>query len=57
MKHMNKVNCPNCDKELIRLAPFNDEDCYEIFDFGCDDCDIAITVWVNKNNLEEKETD
>ena len=37
---MNKINCPKCEKELIRLEPF-DEDVYE---FWCDDCNLTITI-------------
>ena len=45
---MNKCNCPNCDKELIRLEPFE----IGIYDFWCDTCNIDITITKN-DELEE----
>ena len=45
---MKKYNCPVCDKELIRLAPFEEG----VYDFWCDDCDIDITITKN-DEVEE----
>lgn len=51
---MRKCNCPYCDKELIRLEPFEPGK----YDFWCDDCDIDITIINNKETeeLNEKES-
>ena len=40
---MKKANCPNCDKELIKL---NFAKHYH--EFWCDECDIDIKIWENK---------
>lgn len=44
---MKKLNCPKCDKELIRLEPFEPG----LSEFWCDACDIDILVY---ENTEEK---
>ena len=41
---MKKFNCPMCNKELIRLKPFENG----IYEFWCDKCNIDITI--TKNN-------
>ena len=46
---MKKYNCPCCEKELIRLEPFEDG----IYDFWCDEYNIDIQII--KNNEIEKE--
>lgn len=47
---MKRMNCPFCNKELIRLEPFEDG----IFEFWCDNCDVDIAV--TKNVLYNKGT-
>ena len=42
---MKKMNCPFCNKELIRLEPFEDG----IFEFWCDNCDVDIAVTKNQD--------
>jgi hypothetical protein len=39
-----KINCPICNKELIRLEPFEKG----IYEFWCDDCDTDIVITKNK---------
>lgn len=50
----NKLYCPNCNKSLIRLEPFEDG----ISEFWCDKCNIDIRIEDN-NEIEntEKEND
>lgn len=40
---MKKCNCPFCNKELVRLEPFE----AGIYEFWCDNCDADITVEKN----------
>ena len=44
---MKKFNCPVCNKELIRLEPFEKG----IYNFWCDHCNIDIVI--TKNNEVE----
>ena len=37
---MTKYNCPKCQKELIRLEPYEDG----IYYFWCDDCKLNIVI-------------
>lgn len=41
---INKVNCPKCGKELIRLEPFEEG----IYEFWCDEDNIDITIEENE---------
>ena len=41
---MKKYNCPECDKELIRLEPFEEG----VYEFWCDTCNIDIVIYKNK---------
>lgn len=41
---MNKINCPKCGKELIRLEPYEEG----VYEFWCDDCNLDITVTNNE---------
>ena len=49
---MKKFNCPVCNKELIRLEPFEKG----VYAFWCDDCNIDIVVTKN-DEVEEAEKD
>ena len=40
---MKKCNCPKCNKELIRLEPFENG----VYEFWCDTCDIDIEITQN----------
>lgn len=46
---MKKCNCPVCNKELIRLEPFEKG----VYEFWCDECNIDITV-IKNNEMEEQ---
>lgn len=46
---MKKNNCPVCNKELIRLEPFEKN----VYEFWCDDCNIDIVI--TKNNKADEE--
>lgn len=48
---MKKYNCPCCERELIRLEPFEDG----IYDFWCDKCNIDIQIIKNKEIEKENE--
>lgn len=37
---MKKINCPACNKELIRLEPYK----VGIYKYWCDDCNLDITL-------------
>lgn len=55
-----KHNCPVCEKELIRLEPYEDTSCYVWFEYWCDNCNIDISIRAPKklfNSLKEKEND
>ena len=43
-----KMNCPICNKELVRLEPYKDS----VYNFWCDDCntDIVITRKITLND-------
>ena len=41
---INKINCPKCGKELIRLEPFEEG----VYEFWCDECKIDITIEENE---------
>ena len=41
---INKINCPKCGKELIRLEPFEEG----VYEFWCDECNIDITIEENE---------
>lgn len=45
---MKKLNCPVCNKELIRLEPFTKG----VFEFWCDDCNIDICI-IKNNEIEQ----
>lgn len=42
---MKKFNCPVCNKELIRLEPFENG----VYEFYCDDCNIDIEIIDNNH--------
>ena len=42
---MKKINCPKCDKELIRLEPYEEG----VYEFWCDICNIDITIEENED--------
>lgn len=46
---MKKCNCPKCEKELIRLEPFEDG----VYYFWCDDCKLNILI-TDKNKTDKK---
>lgn len=46
---MNTIYCPTCNKQLIRLEPYEDGDTE--YEFWCDNCDIDIKI--TKNAREE----
>ena len=46
---MKKCNCPVCDKELIRLEPFEEN----VYEFWCDNCDIDIIITKNDETDED----
>lgn len=52
---MKKLNCPVCNKELLRLEPFEEG----VFEFWCDDCNIDITITKNDevDSIDQKETE
>lgn len=50
---MKKCNCPECNKELIRLEPFEDG----VYDFWCDNCDIDITITKNDETKDYSDSD
>ena len=41
---MKKINCPVCNKELVRLEPFEEN----VYEFWCDDCDVDIVITRNE---------
>lgn len=41
---MNKINCPKCGKELIRLEPYDE---FAVYEFWCDNCNLDITILDN----------
>ncbi len=43
---MKKINCPKCEKELIRLEPYEEG----VYEFWCDDCNIDITIEENEED-------
>lgn len=45
---MKKCNCPKCEKELIRLEPYNDG----VYNYWCDTCNIDICI-TNNNEVEK----
>ena len=47
---MKKCNCPECNKELIRLEPFEEG----IYEFWCDSCDIDIVITKNTTTNDEE---
>lgn len=44
-----KINCPICNKELIRLEPFKNG----AYEFWCDDCNIDIIITKNNETDED----
>ena len=46
---INKMYCPVCGKELIRLEPYKNDK----YDFWCDNCGIDITIKENNSVNEE----
>ena len=42
---MKKCNCPKCEKELIRLEPYENG----IYRFWCDNCNLDIAVEENED--------
>lgn len=49
---MKKFNCPVCNKELVRLEPFEKG----VYEFWCDDCNIDLVVTKN-DEAEEADED
>lgn len=45
---MEKLNCPTCSKELIRLEPFEQE----VYEFWCDHCNVDIVITKNDKTEE-----
>lgn len=42
---VNKINCPLCGRELIRLEPYEPGS----YNFWCDDCDVNIDITNDEN--------
>ena len=40
---MDKINCPTCKKELIRLEPYIPG----VYEFWCDNCNIDAVIFDN----------
>ena len=44
---MERINCPVCGKELVRLEPFEKG----IYEYWCDNCNIDVAI-TNNNETE-----
>lgn len=51
-KRMKHCVCPECEKQLIRLEPFEEG----IYNYWCDSCNIDITITDN-DAVEKEEVD